>query len=220
MIIMIIACIFVAFVLHYFLYKLSRVAHSNLWIFSWIQENKLKDSLDAFPWIFCIIVFGCFLFNDSALDVSKDYAWENVQARELAESRLAQANLEILALKDEKRFAFQPVQVAAVEAAKQENPQKEDASQNKVVLATGQTEQAKEQAPSVKTESENEGNEADLAKMKEKLDAIELGIKNLQIIAAMQAQASASQATPVPANAGIQNNTGGAKMTNAVATMN
>ena len=198
---MIIVCFFVLYFFIYFAYKVSERFCSELWIFEWLKEKELKNFLEIAPWAMLIVISAIAVTGEDALKVSKDYAWKESQAKSSAERRSAEAELKIMALEDEKHFAFQPVQAPVVKTEPEEKIQEE--SQNEIVLAVEKMEQAEKenkQESSVKTETKNEASEIDLAKFKAQIDALRLRIE------AAKAQVSAQ--------------TEGMKITEVVAAMN
>jgi heme/copper-type cytochrome/quinol oxidase subunit 2 len=199
---MIIVCFFVLYFFIYFACKVSERFCSDLWVFEWLKEKELKGFLEIAPWAMLIVISAIAVTGEGALKVSKEYAWQNVQARASAENRLKESEMEIMALKDEKRFAFQPAPALVVKAEAQESSEdKKEESQSEIVLAVEKMEQAENVSNSVKTD---EVSESDFAKLRAQIDAL-----NLRIMA-VKAQISA-QITPVPAEAGISE---------VVATMN
>jgi hypothetical protein len=127
----------------------------------WKSEGFLVFVLMAF-----LIIFGLFCWSSEINNGQKEEMREaEVRIQDFTE-KLDEAIKENLALKDEKRFAFQPEQIV-VKTEPEEKIQEEIAS-------TIETNEA----------------EADWAGLKAQLDALELGVE------AAEAQIAASQAPP------------------------
>lgn len=143
----------------------------------WKSEGFLISVLVAFLFFFGLFCWSSEINNGQ----KKEMRDAEIKIQDLSEGQkdLIKENL---ALRDEKRFAFQPVSVVKTET--QETPQKEESQEE--ITATVE-------------KIETNGIEEDWAGLKAQLDALELGIE------AAEAQIAASQAPPSGVSAAAAN---------------
>ena len=199
------ACSVFFLFLTYLFYEISKNLRSRIAWVDWILILFRKIELLQ---IVFILAFAIVLFDLSwTSSIKEGLKEENGQIEREKQKILENLDTETkenMALKDEKRLAFQPVRVPLAQASVVKAEPEE--SQDEIVSAVEKMKQTENVSNSVKTEAKDE---TDLAKIKAQIDAIQSGIT------AMKAQVSA-QTMPGSADAG----TSEGKTTEVVATMN